>query len=168
MTQPTPTRHRYCPHCGAELVEGAGPDGRTACPNGDFVLYSNPKVAVGVVVELEGRILLVRRNHDPQYGFWSFPSGFVDAGEVVEEAATREVLEETGVAVRVGALLGVFSSAANPVVFIAYAGVAVGGTPAPGPEALEVGLFAPDALPDLAFDHDGEIIRAWQAARGSS
>ena len=53
-------------------------------------------MAVGVIVELDGKIVLGRRAHEPKLGLWSFPSGYVDAGEVVEAAAVREVEEEVG------------------------------------------------------------------------
>lgn len=160
--------HAFCPVCGAPLAAETGPAGRPACPRCGFVRYDNPKVATGVVAEQHGGILLVRRNHEPMLGRWSFPSGFVDAGEVVPEAAIREVFEETGVQVRIDRLLGVYSRSGDPVVFIAYAGTVVEGTPAPGPEAFEVGLFPPDALPDLAFPHDDEIVAAWHAGRPSA
>lgn len=152
---------RYCPQCARELLAGGGPSGQPACPNCGFVRYQNPRLAAGVVVEHEGRVLLVRRNHEPMYGRWTFPSGFVDAGEVVAEAAAREVREEAGVEVRIDRLLGVYSSAGDPVVFVAYAGSLVAGTPSAGDEALEVGLFDPHALPDFAFAHDAAIIAAW-------
>ncbi len=157
--------HAYCPACGAALERGAGPGGRPACPRCGFVRFEDPKVATGVVAALEGRILLVRRNHEPMLGRWSFPSGFVDAGEVVPEAAVREVREEAGVEVRIDQLLGVYSHPGDPVVFIAYSGSVVAGTPAAGDEAFEVGLFAPDQLPELAFRHDEAIVAAWLAAR---
>ena len=50
--------------------------------------------------------------------------------------------------------------------FIAWAGRISAGTPSPGPEALEVGFFPPDELPDLPFPHDPAIIEAWLRARG--
>ena len=153
----------FCATCGGALDAAQGPGGRAVCPACGYERYENPKVATGVVAVRNGRILLVRRNHEPMLGRWSFPSGFVDAGEVVAEAAAREVREETGVEVRIDALLGVYSTRGNPVVFIAYAGTVVSGDPAPGDEAFEVGLFAPDALPDLAFPHDPAIMAAWHA-----
>ena len=160
----------YCPNCGTALEAGAGVEagGRRppACPSCDFVRWENPKLATGVVIEHEGAILLVRRNHDPMYGRWCFPSGFVDRGEAVEEAARREVLEEASVEIEIERLLGVYSTAGDPVVFIAYAGRISGGTPSPGPEALEIGFFPPDELPDLPFPHDPAIIEAWRRARG--
>ena len=96
-------------------------------------------------------------------GKWSFPSGFVDAGEVVAEAAVRETLEEAGVEVRIERLLGVYSAHGNNTVFIAYAGTIIFGEPAAGDEAFEVGMFAPDALPPLACPHDPAIMEAWRA-----
>ena len=159
--------HRFCPRCAAELVAGRGPGGQPGCPACGFVRFDNPKVATGVVVEHEGRVLLVRRNHEPMMGRWTFPSGFVDAGEVVEDAARREAFEEAGVEVELDRLLGVYGAEGDPVVFIAYAGRVVGGEPAPGDEAHEVGLFAPGELPDLAFRHDPAIIEAWRGGEGA-
>ena len=154
--------HRFCPQCAAELIDGRGPGGQPGCPSCGFVRFDNPKVATGVVVEHEGKVLLVRRNHEPMMGRWTFPSGFVDAGEVVEDAARREAFEEAGVEVELDRILGVYSAEGDPVVFIAYAGRVVGGTPEAGDEAYEVGLFAPNELPELAFQHDPAIIEAWR------
>lgn len=120
-----------------------------------------------MVAERDGRILLTRRGHEPMYGRWSFPSGFVDAGEVVESAAVREVEEETGAIVETTHLLGVYSTAGDPVIFVAYAAVVTGGTLRAGEESLEVGYFAPDALPELAFPHDPAIIAEWRRTRGT-
>jgi len=160
-----PVAATFCVHCAEPLEPGRGPRGRPACPGCGHVQWADPKVAAGVVVEREGRILLIRRNHEPMYGRWSFPSGYVDAGEIVEQAAAREVLEETGVAVEIERLLGVYSSRGNAVVFVAYSGVATGGEPRAGEEAIEVGLFHPDELPELAFPHDPAILEAWRRGR---
>ena len=99
-------------------------------------------------------------------GRWAFPSGYVDAGEVVEEAALREVREETGVEVALDRLLGVWSHADDPVIFVAYAGHHVAGEAAAGPEAFEVAYFDPDELPDLPFPHDQEVMAAWRDEAG--
>ncbi len=160
--------HVYCPVCGSPLDLDRGPHGLPECPRCGYVRYANPKVAAGVVAERDGRILLVRRNHEPMIGRWSFPSGFVDAGEVVEEAAAREAHEEAGVEVRIDRLLGVYSTRGNAVVFVAYAATIVSGEPAAGDEALEVGLFAPEQMPPLAFPHDPAILEAWRGARPTS
>ncbi len=159
---PLPPPARFCPRCGT-AIPAAAPGERPACPAGDYTWYPDPKVAVGVVVARGDEILLVQRNHEPAMGRWAFPSGFVDAGEVVEDAARREVWEETGVEVRLDGLLGVYSEPGNQVVFVAYAGAPVAGEPAPGDEATAVGYFPVDALPDLPFPHDAQVVAAWRA-----
>ncbi|HXH22617.1 MAG TPA: NUDIX hydrolase [Dehalococcoidia bacterium] len=156
----------YCINCGARLEtrEAFGKQ-RLVCPDCGHVHFDDPKVAVGVVVEMDGGILLARRNHEPQIGRWSFPSGFVDAGEVLEEAAAREVQEETGVEVTIDRLLGVYSARGERTIFVAYAGHASGGRLECGDECLEVAVFPPDALPELAFPHDAAILDAWARGR---
>jgi ADP-ribose pyrophosphatase YjhB (NUDIX family) len=154
----------FCPRCG-EAMPAPGAGERPACAHDHYTWYPDPKVATGVVVERDGRILLVRRNHEPAYGRWAFPSGYVDAGEVVEEAAAREVLEETGLAVELQALLGVWSEPGRPVIFVAYAARALEGEPAPGDEAIEVAFFDPSDLPPLPFPHDLEVMAAWRSRR---
>lgn len=151
---------RYCGRCGAALEDGAGNAGPRTCASCGAVHWRDPKLAAGVLVVRDGRVLLVQRNHEPGLGLWSFPSGFVDRGEVVEEAAAREALEEAGVRVAITRLLGVFSERDHPVVFVMYGGT-TSDEPVPGPEALDVGFFAPEGLPPLAFAHDPAIIEAW-------
>ena len=65
--------------------------------------------AGAVVVDRSGRVLLVRRGHPPRAGEWSLPGGHVEPGETPEDAAVREVLEETAVAARLVCGLGVVS-----------------------------------------------------------
>ena len=156
----------FCRECGTHLEQReAFGRLRGVCPSCGYVHFEDPKVAVGVVVEMDGGIVLGLRNHDPKMGCWSFPSGFVDAGEVVEDAARREVEEETGLRVSIDRLIGVYSSQGERVVFIAYAGTPVGGKLQAGDECLEVAVFPPDHLPELAFPNDGAILSAWSAYR---
>jgi len=120
---------------------------------------------VGVVAHRRGRLLLVQRNHEPHVGGWSFPSGFIDSGEPLEEGAVRETKEETGLDVRIDGLLGAYSRAGERVIFIAYAARVVSGRIEVGAECQDVRFFTLDALPPLAFPHDTAIVRAWQEAR---
>jgi 8-oxo-dGTP diphosphatase len=64
-----------------------------------------PQLAVGAVVVRSGRLLVVRRGHPPAQGRWTLPGGRVEPGEPVLDAVAREVVEETGLRVRVGELL---------------------------------------------------------------
>lgn len=156
----------YCPQCATTLqkrqISGRK---RPSCPSCGYVYYEDPKVAVGVVAEKDGLILLVQRNHEPKIGLWSFPSGFVNAHESVEDAAIREVKEETGVDIRLDRLIGVYSQANERTIFIAYAGSIIKGEPTPGEEAMAVQYFHPSGLPKPAFPHDPKIISAWEQYR---
>jgi 8-oxo-dGTP diphosphatase len=153
----------HCLRCGTRLIERPRDHRpRPTCPRCGWVLFSDPKVAVAALLSIGDRILLCRRAIDPGLGKWSFPAGFVDRGEEVRSALEREVAEETGLAPRLGRLVGVYSAAGNPVVLIVYAAEAEG-QPRAGDEALEVGLFDPDELPELAFEHDRQIVADWRA-----
>jgi 8-oxo-dGTP diphosphatase len=157
---------KYCPSCATPLeVRQVADAQRPVCPKCGRVIYYDPKVAAISIIQREGKILMVRRAGEPGYGLWSMPGGYVDRGEVVEEAAAREVREETGLIVQIERLIGLFSEAAYPVMVAAYTAREIGGYLEAGPEALEVGFFAWDDLPPLAFPRDQLIIGRWQALK---
>lgn len=156
----------FCAGCGTPLVvrqhEGRQ---RPVCPKCGRVVYYDPKLAAACVIERDGQTLMVRRAVQTGYGLWSMPGGYVDRGETVETAAVREVEEEAGLLVEIEQLIGLFSDVGNPVVVAAYAAREVGGVLAPGPESLDVGFFALDDLPPLAFPRDEQILKRWQRIR---
>lgn len=70
---------------------------------------SRPEIAVGAVLtDAEGRVLLIQRGHAPSAGRWTLPGGRVEGGETLAEALHRELLAETGLRARLGALAKVF------------------------------------------------------------
>lgn len=153
----------YCQHCGQpteeRVVDGIA---RPVCVACGAVTYLDPKLAVAVVIERDGRLLLGRRGEGTQEaGKWSFPAGFVERGEIVEDAAIREAREESGLTVTLGPLLGLYSSRGETVVLAVFPAEAVAGEPAAGDDLERLGWFTPDALPPLAFPHDGDILSAW-------
>ena len=155
---------KYCAGCGIPLelrsLEGTF---RPVCPQCGRVVYYDPKVAATAVVERAGLVLMLRRAVETGYGLWSLPGGYVDRGEVVEEAAAREVREETGLQVEIGRLVGLFSEEGHPVVVAAYAAIETGGKLAAGLEALELGFYPLDGLPTLAFPRDRLILARWRS-----
>jgi 8-oxo-dGTP diphosphatase len=159
--------HGYCLQCGSALESRLQEDReRPTCPACGFIHYLDPKVAVAVVLGDESGVFLGRRRIDPGSGRWSFPAGYVNRGEVLEEAAVREVLEELGLAVRLSGLVGVYSETGEPVVLVVYAGEIEAGDPTPdGREVSEVRRFPLDGLPDdLAFPHDRRVLADWKRA----
>lgn len=153
----------YCPRCGRALSEKEiGNRTRPYCPSCGHIVYLDPKVAAVVLVVQHGKLVLVRRAMGPALGRWSFPSGYVDRGEAVEDAAVREVWEETGLRVRLSGLVGLYSGC-GPVVVAAYSADAIGGELQAGPETQAAALFSPDELPPLPFPHDDSILRDWRA-----
>jgi ADP-ribose pyrophosphatase YjhB (NUDIX family) len=69
-----------------------------------------PLVAVGAVIVHDSRVLIVQRAAPPRIGEWTIPGGLVEVGETLRAATEREVLEETGLVVKAGAVLDVFDS----------------------------------------------------------
>lgn len=150
------TDYSFCPKCGGTLTRRsikASEPHRLVCDACGFVFFQDPKVAVGTIVSIAGKILLIRRAIEPAYGKWVFPGGFVDRGERTEEAAIRETKEECHLEVRIRRLLNIYSYPDHPVIIIVYVGEAIGGQPSAGDETLEAGLFHPEEIPwnHLAF-----------------
>lgn len=144
------------------MVEGRQ---RLGCVNCGFVLYRDPKVACGVLVEREGRVLLLRRTHNPGMGRWCLPAGFEDAEESPEACARREAREETGLDVTLGTLLGIYyydDDPRGPGIFLCYlATIAADDEPRADDGADAAGFFAPDALPPLSAPIFQRIIGDW-------
>jgi len=142
---------RFCPRCAAP-AEVSFPRS-LRCPSCGYGAYYNPSpVACAIPRDDRGRLWLLRRAHAPGQGLWTFPGGFVDLGESVQDAARRETREELGMEIELGELVGVYSRADDRIVLVVFAALALG--PAvPGEEALEARAFAPQELPadELAF-----------------
>lgn len=166
---------RFCPHCASPLAERRPPgDGRDrlVCPACGFILYLGLKAAAGTVPVLDGRLVLIRRGVPPEEGLLSFPCGYAEIDETLEECALRETREECGLEVRLEGLLGAYSyppsvDDGSRVAVIAYAAAVVGGEPVAGDDATEVVLADPAAVPwgDLAFLSARDAIRD-RLARG--
>ncbi len=149
-------KKKYCNFCAGELeerqVEGML---RQVCPACGHIYYENPLPVVSVIIANEkGELLLVKRAMEPAKDTWCFPIGFLECGESVEDAALRELKEEAGIEGRIVRLFDVSSDATGTygeVVVTTYLAEKVGGTEAAGDDACDIGYFAPERLPELAF-----------------
>ncbi|TFF19168.1 NUDIX domain-containing protein [Jiella endophytica] len=126
---------------------------RRICDSCGFVAYENPKIVVGSVVRHEGRILLCRRAIEPRRGFWTIPAGYLELNETPEDGARREAREEAEAELSIERLLAVYSVPRISQVQLIYRAQLKTSHFAPGPESLDVALFAPAEIPygELAF-----------------
>ena len=162
---------RFCSRCGARLERGIPPGEereRMHCPACGFIAYINPRVVVTTLPVAEtGELILIRRGIEPGYGSWAQPGGFLEVDETVGEAAVRETLEETGLLIRPGELIGLYSRLEAAVVTLVFEAEVVGGLPRPCAETLEVRAFMPSDLPwpEIAFKTSYWGIRDWLRLR---
>jgi len=168
MSDPT---FKYCPVCATPFVEKyINNMSRSVCPACGFILFLDPKLVTVVVVWHAGKILLGKRSIDPAKGMWSFFGGYVDRGEKVEDAAIREVKEETNLDVQLGRFIGLYSEKGNPHVLAAYEASVTNGEVddlvAQTEEVSELVFFAWEELPALAFPADPHILRDWRKLNG--
>lgn len=130
--------------------------------------YENPVPASClVVVDDREKILLVKRNVEPHVGRWCLPGGFIELEETSEEAALRELKEETGLNGRIECLLGVKSSYSPlyySVILVGYLVKSFTGTLSPGDDASEVAYFHRDELPDIPFDSHIRFIQSYYSS----
>jgi 8-oxo-dGTP diphosphatase len=132
--------------------------------------YARPAFGTDILLfareKEETEILLIQRKHDPFAGFWAFPGGFVEEGESCEEAALRELKEETGVKMGELVQIGAFSKPNRDprgwVVTVAfYALVEKNQIEAQAADdAQDVRWFSISQLPPLAFDHQDMLEKA--------
>ena len=157
----------HCSNCGASLTFGSivGEDrDRLSCPECGHIAYVNPRLVVTTLpVNDDGDLVLLRRGIEPGRGLWAQPGGFLEIDETVHQAAIRETLEETGLIIEPGDIIGLYTRLEAAVVTIAFESKVVGGTAAPTVEALEIAAFAPEHIPwsDLAFRTTTWMLRDW-------
>ena len=161
----------HCTQCGGRLELGPVPGEerqRLVCLDCGHIAYVNPRLVVSTIpVTDEGHVLLIRRGFEPGRGLWAQPGGFLEIDETATEGAIRETLEETGLVVAPGEIVGLYARLEAAVIVLAYEARVVGGEARTSPEALAVKAFAPEAIPwdEIAFRTTWFALVDWLARR---
>jgi ADP-ribose pyrophosphatase YjhB (NUDIX family) len=125
--------------------------------------HATPKVGVAAAIfDEQGKMLLIQRADNKK---WAMPGGWADVGLRPAEVAVKEVLEETGLQIKIDRLMGVYDGRGNNfnnfyhLYHLVFSGTVTGGTPTLAPdETLAMGWFAVDQLPELSPGHDKAIL----------
>jgi len=157
-----PIEWNFCPTCGAALTladDGERP--RPHCAACRRFFYNNPVPAACCLVARGDALLLARRAVEPCVGEWALPGGFVEVGETTEEAALRELEEETGIRGARPRLIGAStqpSRLSGAVVVMGYVIDEWEGEPAARSDVLETRFFTRAGRPALAFLAHRELL----------
>ena len=155
---------QFCPECGDRLrVKELYGRERLACVSCDYVFWINPVPVVGSIVVYNGRIVLVRPRGRP-IGFWTLPAGFMEVNESAEQAAVREIKEETNLDVEIDRVIATYpiSREFKPLIYIAFLAKYTGGELMAGDDAEDVtSLLRDDAKSELKGTVGGRAIEQW-------
>jgi ADP-ribose pyrophosphatase YjhB (NUDIX family) len=155
----------HCSYCGSRFEEGATwPRSCAACGN---TTYKNPLPVAVALVPVDAGLLVVRRNIPPA-GALALPGGYIDLGESWQQAAAREVLEETGLGIDPDAIseFRVLSAPDGTVlIFGLAAACAFGDLPAFTPTSETSARLVIDAPEEMAFPLHTRVVREYFALR---
>ncbi len=163
---------QYCRQCGSAVEHRVPDDGdtrpRAVCPACQTIHYENPLNVVGTIPVLaDGRVLLRKRNIEPQLGKWTLPAGFMELGETTSQGAARETDEEAGAQFEIGALFSLMNVPRVGQVHMYYRATLLSDQFNPGVETMEARLFSEAEVPwdELAFRTVKETLEHFFADR---
>ena len=154
----------YCSNCGSSVVLKI-PDGddrpRFFCRSCNTVHYENPKLVVGCIPEQEDRILLCKRNIEPQNGKWTLPAGYLENSETLLQGAMRETMEEANAKIEIIAPYRLFDLAFVSQVYVMFRARLLSVDFKPTAESSEIRLFTEGQIPwdDIAFQVIGVTLK---------
>ena len=163
---------QYCRQCGSSVEHRVPDDGdtrsRAVCPACQTIHYENPLNVVGTIPVLaDGRVLLCKRNIEPQRGKWTLPAGFMELGETTSQGAARETDEEAGAQFEMGPLFSLMNVPRVGQVHLYYRATLLSDQFNPGCETMEARLFTEAEVPwdELAFRTVKETLKYYFADR---
>lgn len=147
---------KHCRACGGSARYQVPADDnrdRATCTSCGTIHYENPLNVVGTLPVWQDKVLLCRRNIEPQRGLWTLPAGFMELGETTIEGALRETVEEAGARVELEGLFTLINVVRVGQVHFFYRARLLDPEFAPGPETIEARLFAEADVPwhEMAF-----------------
>jgi ADP-ribose pyrophosphatase YjhB (NUDIX family) len=156
----------YCSNCGdtVKFYTPAGDDRpRYLCESCGIIHYENPKVVVGTIPEMDGKILLCRRSIEPRSGMWTLPAGYLENGETVAQGAQRETLEEAEARIEIIAPYALFNICYVNQIYVMFRARLLDGKFKAGKESAEVQLFLEEDIPwdQIAFTVIEETLRLY-------
>ena len=161
------TKFSYCPRCGARCISTSSVSHRQLkCSKCGFSLYQNPSPGVVVLIVDDDMILLGERDNKVfMGGKWSLPGGFIEFDEDFLSAAHREIMEETGLSIKIISIISVVSNFFSPelhTLVIVLLAQEMSGTLRPGDDMVKLEWFPISGpFPSMAFEADTHIINRY-------
>ncbi len=154
-------KYNFCSDCGHKIDEGSSPP---HCSNCDTTYYRNSKPCASVLPIKDGKVLLAKRGQNPYKGSYDIIGGFMELGELPEEAAIREAKEETGLDIQITALLGIYSDVygndGDHTLNLHYLGKVLGGEMKPMDDVAELEWIPINEVPlDDGFQNTKDGLR---------
>jgi len=162
-------QRKHCHYCGEVTIKKFEDNvQRDFCPSCNSYFYENPLPVVSAILESSRQILLVRRDRAPSKGRWCLPTGFAEAGESIENAALRELEEETGIKGKIINLLDVDSYKSRfygDLLFLTFVVQQTGGQLCAGDDCSQARFWPVSKLPPLAFRSNKLALEAYIKSR---
>jgi 8-oxo-dGTP diphosphatase len=158
-------QRQFCLYCGGTTIKKDEDNvRRDFCPSCNSYFYKNPLPVVSTILESSRQILLVKRDRPPSKGLWCLPTGFAEAGENIEQAALRELEEETGIKGKIIKLLDVDSYKSKfygDLLFLTFIVEQSGGKLCAGDDCSQARFWPVNKLPPLAFRSNKRALDAY-------
>jgi ADP-ribose pyrophosphatase YjhB (NUDIX family) len=141
---------KHCTACGSLTIKQVPEDdeiARDICCQCGVVHYQNPILIVGCVPELDGQILLCKRNIEPRKGLWTLPAGYLENGETVEQGAARETLEESQAKVEIIKPYRMYNIVYVNQIYLIFRANMKSNAYGPTAESMDVRLFGKKDIP---------------------
>ncbi len=162
-------KRKYCTSCGQKLSSKHEGDAlRDYCESCHLFFYDNPLPVASNIVVKNRNILLVKRKNEPYKGLWCLPMGFAESGESIEDAALRELREESGVVGKIITLVDVSSSKSDvygDLLHLTFETDWIEGDLMAGDDASALNFFPLENLPDMAFSSNVKAIQKFISSK---